>query len=48
MQKIIYRGMAVIWLMLLLGCTRTIEGIKQDSSQLWQGTKQYIHDATEE
>jgi len=30
------------------GCTRTIEGIQEDSSNAWHGTKHMIHDATED
>jgi predicted small secreted protein len=30
------------------GCTHTIEGIQEDSSNAWHGTKHMIHDATED
>ncbi len=33
---------------LLSGCTKTIEGIQEDSSNAWHGTKHLIHDATAE
>ncbi|NKQ40950.1 MAG: entericidin EcnAB [Sulfurovum sp.] len=28
------------------GCTNTVHGIQEDSSNAWRGTKGVIHDAT--
>ncbi|WCE32243.1 entericidin EcnAB [Vibrio sp. SCSIO 43137] len=30
------------------GCSNTWEGVKEDSSQVWQDTKKAVHDATAE
>ncbi len=35
-------------MLLLSGCTKTIEGIQGDASDAWHGTKRVIHDATED
>jgi len=32
--------------LLLSGCSRTVHGIQQDSSNAWNGAKGAIHDAT--
>ncbi|CUB03581.1 hypothetical protein [Marinomonas fungiae] len=38
---------AIVFTLLLGGCSSTWEGVKQDSSDIWNSTKETIHDATE-
>jgi len=33
--------------MMISGCTKTWNGVKQDSSKAWKTSKKAIHDATE-
>ncbi len=47
MQKV---GMVVIFIglsMIMSGCTRTWNGVKQDSSKAWDSSKKAVHNATE-
>lgn len=39
--------LAIALTLLLGGCSSTWEGVKQDSSDIWNSTKETIHDATE-
>ncbi|GLT16853.1 hypothetical protein GCM10007938_06300 [Vibrio zhanjiangensis] len=32
----------------MAGCSNTWQGVKDDSSKVWEDTKQAIHEATEE
>lgn len=45
MKKSIFLLLAA-FVLLLSGCTRTFQGIKEDTSSAWYGTKQVIHEAT--
>lgn len=40
--------LALFFLILLSGCTKTIQGIQGDTSDAWHGTKRVIHEATSE
>ena len=33
-------------MLLISGCTSTVHGIQEDSKQIWDNTKETIHDAT--
>lgn len=33
--------------MIMLGCTKTWNGVKHDSSKAWETSKKAVHDATE-
>lgn len=36
----------VLGILFMSGCSSTIDGVKQDSSNAWKKTKQTIHEAT--
>ena len=48
MKKVMLWVALISFMMMTSGCTKTIEGIKEDTSNAWHGTKNLIHDATEE
>ncbi|MCG7488550.1 entericidin EcnAB [Vibrio sp. Of14-4] len=35
-------------ILLVAGCSNTWQGVKDDSSKVWEDTKQAIHEATED
>ena len=37
---------ATVMVLLIGGCSNTWQGVKEDSSQVWDDTKQAIHEAT--
>lgn len=39
--------LAIAFTLLLSGCSGTWEGVKQDSSKIYNDTKEAIHEATE-
>ncbi len=42
-----YPLIAIMLTLFLSGCSSTWEGVKNDSSDIWNDTKETIHDATE-
>lgn len=42
-----YPLIAIMLALFLSGCSSTWEGVKNDSSDIWNDTKETIHDATE-
>ena len=48
MRRVLSGSLLAACMVLLLGCTNTVKGIQQDSSNVWHGTKQVIHEATAE
>lgn len=38
---------AVIISFFLIGCSKTWDGVKEDTSTIWNDTKETIHEATE-
>ncbi len=47
MQKISIVLLLMGLSMIVSGCTKTWNGVKQDSSKAWQTSKKAVHDATE-
>jgi len=39
--------LAIAFMLLLSGCSNTWQGVKQDSSKMYNDTKEAIHKATE-
>ncbi|OOE74657.1 entericidin EcnAB [Salinivibrio sp. ML198] len=37
----------VITTLFVAGCSNTWEGVKEDSSKVWEDTKETVHEATE-
>jgi len=35
-----------VMMLLMTGCSKTFQGIKQDSTNAWDGAKGAVHDAT--
>jgi len=48
MKKLMILICLTAFALMASGCTRTIEGVQEDSSNAWHGTKRLIHDATED
>ncbi|UGA55697.1 entericidin EcnAB [Vibrio sp. VB16] len=38
---------AIVITFFLIGCSNTWDGVKEDSSTIWNDTKETIHEATE-
>ena len=47
MQKISIMLLLMGLSMIVSGCTKTWNGVKQDSSKAWETSKKAVHDATE-
>ena len=47
MQKISIMLLLMGLSMIMSGCTKTWNGVKEDSSKAWQTSKKAVHDATE-
>ncbi|WP_373033142.1 entericidin EcnAB [Sulfurovum sp.] len=47
MQKISIVLLLMGLSMIVSGCTKTWNGVKQDSSKAWETSKKAVHDATE-
>jgi len=48
MKKLLLWSLLAAFMMLGSGCTNTVNGIQEDGSEAWHGTKRVIHDATSE
>ena len=46
MRNLMAWVLLVVFVLMASGCTKTIEGIQEDSSSAWHGTKKLIHDVT--
>jgi predicted small secreted protein len=46
MKKILLISLALAYVFMTTGCSRTWSGIKQDTSELVLGTQEVIHEAT--
>ena len=46
MKKILLLS-SILGVLFINGCSATVEGVKQDSSNAWKKTKKTIHEATE-
>ena len=47
MKKFLILTSVLTAIMYLSGCSATWEGVKEDSSNAWDSTKEAIHDATD-
>ncbi len=48
MKKLLLWSVLAAFVTLVSGCTNTVNGIQEDSSEAWHGTKRVIHEATAE